>query len=72
MTGQLNYQAADPKANASVFLFLPNAHYLKTNLVSLKTGTFAFARNTNRPFAIPKLSFFANVLPVESGNSINL
>jgi len=72
MTGQLNYQAADPKTNAAVFLFLPNAHYLKTNLVILTTGTFAFARNTNRPFAIPKLSFFANLLPAESENSINL
>ena len=27
VTGQLNRQTADPKANASVFLFFTNAHF---------------------------------------------
>jgi hypothetical protein len=27
--GQMNHQTADPKANASVFLFFPTAHFLK-------------------------------------------
>jgi len=30
MTGQMNHQTADPKANASVFLFFANTHFLKT------------------------------------------
>ena len=28
----MNHQTADPKANASVFLFFPTAHFLKTIL----------------------------------------
>ena len=43
VTGQMNHQTADPKANASVFLFFPNAHFLKTILASRTNGTFAFA-----------------------------
>ena len=31
VTGQMNHQTADPKANASVFLFFANAHFVKTN-----------------------------------------
>jgi hypothetical protein len=32
VTGQqMNQQTADPKANASVFLFFPTTHFLKTN-----------------------------------------
>jgi len=31
VTGQMNQQTADPKANASVFLFFSNAHFLKNN-----------------------------------------
>lgn len=30
-TEKVNIQTADPKANASVFLFLPNAHFLKAD-----------------------------------------
>ena len=29
-TENVNIQTADPKANASVFLFFPTAHFLKT------------------------------------------
>jgi len=29
VTGQMNHQTADPKTNASAFLFFPNAHFLK-------------------------------------------
>ena len=60
VTGQMNYQTADPKANASVFLFFPNAHFLKTILASRTNGTFGFARHTSQPFAKPKEPFFAN------------
>jgi hypothetical protein len=60
VTGQLNHQTADPKANASVFLFFPTAHFLKTILASRTNGTFGFARHTSRPFAKPKEPFFAN------------
>jgi hypothetical protein len=31
MKEKVNIQTADPKANASVFLFFANAHLLKTN-----------------------------------------
>ena len=60
VTGQMNHQKADPKANASVFLFFPTAHFLKTILASRTNGTFGFARHTSRPFAKPKEPFFAN------------
>ena len=43
VTGQMNKQTADPKANASVFLFFPTAHFLKTILAHRTNGTFAFA-----------------------------
>ena len=56
---QINHQTADPKANASVFLFFPTAHFLKTILASRTNGTFGFARHTSRPFAKPKEPFFA-------------
>ncbi|MDZ4712863.1 MAG: hypothetical protein SGI89_11150 [bacterium] len=58
MTGQMNNQTADQKANASVFLFFPNAHFLKTILASRTNGTFGLARHTSRPFAKPKEPFF--------------
>jgi hypothetical protein len=62
VTRQVNHQTADPKANASVFLFFPTAHFFKTILASRTNGTFGFARHTSRPFAKPKEPFFANVL----------
>ena len=54
----MNHQTADPKANASVFLFFPTAHFLKTILASRTNGTFGFARHTSRPFAKPKEPLF--------------
>jgi hypothetical protein len=33
-TEKVNNQTADPKANASVFLFFPTAHFLKTILAN--------------------------------------
>jgi len=56
--GQMNHQIANPKANASVFLFFPTAHFLKTILASRTNGTFGFARHTNRPYAKSKEPFF--------------
>jgi hypothetical protein len=62
VTGRMNHQAADPKANATVFLFFSTAHFLKTILASRTNGTFSFARHTSRTFAKPKEPFFADVL----------
>jgi hypothetical protein len=60
MTEKVNIQTADPKVNACVFLFFPNAHFLKTILANRTNGTFGFARHTSRPFAKPKEPFYAN------------
>jgi hypothetical protein len=60
VTGQMNHQTADPKANASVFLFSPPHIFLNSILASRTNGTFGFARHTSRPFAKPKEPFFAN------------
>jgi len=57
-SGQLYPQTADPKANASVFLFFSTAHFLKTILASHTNGTFGFARHTSHLFAKPKEPFF--------------
>jgi hypothetical protein len=53
VTGQMNIQTADPKANASIFLFFFTAHFIKTILTSRTNGTFGFARYTSRTFAKP-------------------
>jgi hypothetical protein len=53
----VNHQTADPKANASVFLFFPNAHFLKTILANRTNGTFGFARHTSRPSQNQKSHF---------------
>lgn len=61
MNGQMNHQTADPKANASVFLFFPHAHFFKTILASRTNGTFAFApTHKANPSAKAKEPFFAN------------
>jgi hypothetical protein len=60
VTGQMNHQTADPKANASVYLFFSNAHFLKTILASRTNSTFGFARHTIHPFAKPKEPFCTN------------
>ncbi len=57
-TEKVNIQTADPKANASAFLFFPTAHFLKKILASRTNGTFGFAQHTSRPFAKPKEPFF--------------
>ena len=57
-TEKVNNQTADSKANASIFLFFPIAHFLKTILASRTNGTFGFARHTSRPFAKPKEPLF--------------
>jgi len=57
VTAQTNHQTADPKANASVFLFFPTAHFLKTILTIRTNGTFGFARHTSQPFTKPKEPF---------------
>jgi hypothetical protein len=63
VTGQMNHQTADPKANASVFLFFPTAHFLKTILASRTSGTFGFAPTHKAdPSAKPKEPLFANAL----------
>ena len=62
VTEQMNHQTVNPKANAFVFLFFSNAHFLKTILASRTNGTFGFARHTSQPLAKPKEPFFANAL----------
>ena len=42
VTGQINHQTADPKANASVFLFFPTAHFLKTILATAQVAHLVF------------------------------
>ena len=42
-TKKVAIQAADPKANASVFIFLPTAHFFKTILAKCTNATFSFA-----------------------------
>ena len=56
VTEQMNNQTSN--ANASVFLFFPNARFLTTILASLTNGTFGFAQHASRPFAKPKEPFF--------------
>ncbi|MDH0675705.1 hypothetical protein N5D03_14265, partial [Empedobacter sp. GD03861] len=58
VTGQLNRQTADPKANASVFLFFPNAHFLKTILANRTNGTFGFCRHTKPTLQKTKRAIF--------------
>ena len=61
VTGQMNHQTADQKGNATVFLFFPTAHFLKTILASRTNGTFAFAlKHKADPSAKAKEPFFAN------------
>lgn len=64
-TEKVNHQTADPKANASVFLFFPTAHFFKTILASRTNRTtcpdfsgFGCARHTSQPFAKPKEPLF--------------
>jgi hypothetical protein len=60
MTEQINHQTANPKANASVFLFFPTAHFFKTILASRTSGTFGFAPTHKAdPSAKKKSHFFA-------------
>ncbi len=59
---QINHQTADPKANASLFLFFPTAHFLKPILASRTNGTFGFDRYASQRFEKPKEPFFANSL----------
>jgi hypothetical protein len=56
-----NHQTADPKADASLFLFFPTAHFFKTILASRTNGTFAFTpKHKADPSAKPKEPFFAS------------
>ena len=44
-TEKVNIQTADPKANASAFLFFPTAHFLKTIFASRTNGTLGFGHD---------------------------
>ena len=68
VSGQMNHQTADSKANASVFLFFSNAHFLKTIFSKRTNGTFGFARHTSRPFAKPNVPF----VPIVSKKIANI
>jgi len=59
VTGQMNHETADPRANAPVFLFFPTAYFLKTILASRTSGTFGFAPTAqSRPFGKTKRAIF--------------
>ncbi len=59
-TEKVNIQTADPKANASVFLFFPTALFLKTILCQPASGTFGFApTHIADPSQSQKSHFFA-------------
>ena len=58
----MNHQTADPKANASVFLFFPTAHFLKTILASRTNDTFAKPHKPTHSPSFAKEPFFANAL----------
>ena len=60
MTGQMNQQTADPKANASVFLFFSTAHFFKTILARRTNGTFAKPHKPTHSPSFAKEPFFAN------------
>jgi len=61
-TEKVNRQTADPKANASVFLFFPTAHFLKTILASRTNGTFAKPHKPTHSPSFAKEPFFANII----------
>jgi len=68
---QFNNQTADPRANASVFLFFPTAHFLKTILASRTSGTFPFApTHKANPSAKAKEPLFAKA-PITLSTIIN-
>lgn len=60
VTGQMNHQTSDPKANTFLFLFFSIAHLLKKKSAGCTNGPFGFARHISQPFANPKKPFFAN------------
>jgi hypothetical protein len=59
VTRKTNHQTAEPKANASVFLFFPTAHFLKTILASRTNGTFGFAPTHKADPSAKKRATFA-------------
>ena len=71
-TEKVNIQKADSKANSSVFLFFPNAHFLKTILANRTNGTFGFARHTSRTSQNPKSHFLPTLEVIKSKNEITL
>jgi hypothetical protein len=60
--GQMKHQTADPKANASVFLFFSTAHFLKTILASRTNGTFAKSQMPTHRLSFAKEQNFSNAL----------
>lgn len=60
VTGQMNHQKADPKANASVFLFFPTAHFLKTILATAQVAHLVLPDTRANASQNQKSHFFAN------------
>jgi hypothetical protein len=48
VTGQMNHQTADPKANASIFFIFSQRSFFKNNFSHQKNGTFGFSRHTSQ------------------------
>lgn len=59
MTGQTNNQTTTTKANASVFLFFPTAHFLKTISASPQVVHLALPHPQANPSQSQKSHFFA-------------
>ena len=62
VTGQMNHQTAEPKANASVFLFFANAHFLKTILANPHCTHLVLPDTQADPSQNQKIAIFANPL----------
>ncbi len=60
VTGQMNQQTADLKANASVFLFFPTAHFLKTIFSQPHKWLFCKTAQANPQPKFCKRAIFAN------------
>lgn len=56
---QMKHQTADPKAKASVFLFFPTAHFLKTISASPQVVHLALPHPQANPSQSQKSHFFA-------------
>ena len=73
LTGQMNHQTADSRANASVYLFFTIEHFLKTIFTNRTSDTFTLAPAQKADHSAKlKEQLFANPQTELIINSINL